>query len=103
MFKPARDIRDDMLTTGSYMTASELTQSVVNAVNDGGVFETGGATAASKTTVLRKSFHTEVALPQNQNVVGKVPQGQQATENDRIFTCFLCSLMIAFKKYMPKK
>ena len=28
---------------GSYMTASELTQSVVNAVNDVGVFETGGA------------------------------------------------------------
>ena len=25
------------------MTTSELTQSVVNAVNDGGAFETGGA------------------------------------------------------------
>ncbi|CAL1129333.1 unnamed protein product [Cladocopium goreaui] len=31
----------------SYMTASELTQSVVNAVNDVGVFETGGASSTS--------------------------------------------------------
>eukprot|EP00435_Cladocopium_sp_Y103_P040036 s151_g10.t2 len=45
----------------SYMTASELTQSVVNAVNDVGVFETGGSTSSTAKPKRRGKSPTRAA------------------------------------------
>lgn len=50
---------------------------------------------------LQKSF-AEAAPPQNRSVVGKVPQGQQATHWKRQNFNLLPLLMIAFKKYIQE-
>ena len=82
---------------GSYMTASELTQSVVNAVNDVGVFETGGASKGHRNRNLLFLY----PLSESPKTVGEWNHEplqtffKQLKNFDKIFNCGSCFLMFS--------
>ena len=87
------------------MTASELTQSVVNAVNDGGgVFETGGfdfTPISRHQLICRNPLLRQHLLKTEASWEKSLKGSRRRTEKDRTFK-LLPLLMIAFKKYIQE-